>query len=67
MKSSSLVTRGLSIDRAGKTLIWLGALLVAVAVVPAYYTQASALALALICFGLFAIQIKGAVFFYIIH
>ena len=37
--------------------------MVAVAVVPAYYTQSSALALALICFGLFAIQIKGAVFF----
>ena len=65
MMSSSLVTRGLSIDRAGKKLIWLGAVLVAVAVVPAYYTQS--IALALICFGLFAIQIKGAVFFYIIH
>ena len=63
MMSSSLVTRGHSIDRARKTVIWLGALLVAVAVVPAYYTQSSALALALICFGLFAIQIKGAVFF----
>ncbi|GIR72325.1 MAG: hypothetical protein CM15mP74_35760 [Halieaceae bacterium] len=51
MMSSSLVTRGHSIDRARKTVIWLGALLVAVAVVPAYYTQSSALALALICFG----------------
>ena len=61
--SSSLVTRGQSIDRARKTVIWLGAVLVAVAVVPAYYTDSSALALALICFGLFAIQIKGAVFF----
>ena len=61
--SSSLVTRGHSIDGARKTVIWLGAVLVAVAVVPAYYTQSTALALALICFGLFAIQIKGAVFF----
>jgi len=61
--SSSLVTKGQSINRARKTVIWLGAVLVAVAVVPAYYTDSSALALALICFGLFAIQIKGAVFF----
>ena len=61
MMSSALVTRGHSIDRARKTVIWLGAVLVAVAVVPAYYTQSSALAL--ICFGLFTIQIKGAVFF----
>ena len=42
-------------------MIWLGAVLVAVAVVPAYSTQSSALAL--ICFGMFAIQIKVAVFF----
>lgn len=61
--SSSMVTRGHSINRARKTVIWIGAVLVAVAVVPAYYTQSSALALGLICFGLFAIQIKGAVFF----
>ena len=61
--SSSLVTKGQSINRARKTVIWLGAVLVAVAVVPAYYTDSSAVALALICFGLFAIQIKGAVFF----
>ena len=61
--SSSLVTRGHSINRARKTVIWLGAMLVACAVIPAYYVQSSALALGLICFGLFAIQIKGAVFF----
>ena len=30
--------------------------------IPAYYVQSSSLALGLICFGLFAIQIKGAVF-----
>ena len=59
--SSSLVTRGESLDRAPKTVIWLGAALVAV--VLAYYTDYSALALAFICFGLFAIQIKGAVLF----
>jgi len=61
--SSALVTRGQTINRARKTVIWLGAVLVAMAVIPAYYTESSALALALICFGLFAIQIKGSVFF----
>ena len=61
--SSSLVIRGHTINSARKIVIWLGAVLVAVAVVPAYYTQSSALALALICLGLFAIQIKGSVFF----
>ena len=39
------------------------AVLVAVELVPAYYTHSSAVALALICFGLFATQTKGAVFF----
>ena len=61
--SSALVTRGHTINRARKTVIWLGAVLVAFAVIPAYYTASSALALALICFGLFAIQVKGSVFF----
>ena len=61
--SSALVTRGYTINRARKTVIWLGAALVALAVIPAYYTASSALALALICFGLFAIQVKGSVFF----
>ena len=61
--SSALVTRGFTINRARKTVIWLGAVLVALAVIPAYYTASSALALALICFGLFAIQVKGSVFF----
>ena len=63
--SSALVTRGQTINRARKTVIWLGAVLVAMAVIPAYYTESSALALALICFGLFAIQIKGSVFFHL--
>lgn len=61
--SSALVTWGHTINRARKTVIWLGAVLVALAVIPAYYTASSALALALICFGLFAIQVKGSVFF----
>jgi ACS family hexuronate transporter-like MFS transporter len=61
--SSALVTRGYTINRARKTVIWLGAVLVALAVIPAYYTASSTLALALICFGLFAIQVKGSVFF----
>ena len=61
--SSALVTRGYTINRARKTVIWLGAALVALAVIPAYYTASSALALALICFGLFDIQVKGSVFF----
>ena len=61
--SSALVTRGYTINRARKTVIWLGAVLVALAVIPAYYTASSALALALICFVLFAIQVKGSVFF----
>ena len=61
--SSSLVTRGHTINSARKIVIWLGAVLVGVAVVPAYYTRSNASALALICLGLFAIQIKGSVFF----
>ena len=61
--SSALVNRGRSINAARKWVIWLGAVLVALAVILAYYTSSSAVALALICFGLFAIQIKGSVFF----
>jgi len=61
--SSSLVTRGHTINSARKWVIWVGALMVALAVVPAYYTQSTTLAFSLICFGLFAIQVKGAVFF----
>lgn len=61
--SSSLVTRGHTINRARKIVIWLVVVLEAVAVVPAQHSKLSALALALICLGLFAIQIKGSVFF----
>ena len=61
--SSALVRRGQSINSARKWVIWLGAVLVAMAVVPAFYVESSRVALALICFGLFAIQVKGSVFF----
>ncbi len=60
--SSLLVSRGRTINFARKAVIWLGALLVLVTI-PAVYTDSSNLALALICFGMFAIQIKGSVFF----
>ena len=61
--SSALVRRGNSINSARKWVIWLGAVIVAMAVVPAFYVESSRVALALICFGLFAIQVKGSVFF----
>jgi len=61
--SSAIATAGKSINFARKTVIWLGAVLVAAAVVPAYYAESGFVALGLICFGMFAIQIKGAVFF----
>lgn len=60
---SSQLARTHSINFARKTVIWIGAILVAVAVVPAYYASSSMVALGLICFGLFAIQVKGSVFF----
>lgn len=60
--SSWLVTRGRSIDFARKAVIWLGATLVLVTI-PAVQAESSDVALALICFGLFAIQLKGSVFF----
>ena len=60
--SSWLVARGRTINYARKAVIWLGAALVLVTV-PAVQTESAYLALGLICFGLFAIQVKGAVFF----
>ena len=60
--SSWLVSRGRSINFARKAVIWLGAALVLVTI-PAVYTESGYMALALICFGMFAIQIKGSVFF----
>lgn len=60
--SSWLVTRGKSINFARKAVIWLGAVLVLVTI-PAVRAESGYVALALICFGLFAIQVKGSVFF----
>jgi ACS family hexuronate transporter-like MFS transporter len=60
--SSWLVARGRSVNFARKAVIWLGALLVLVAI-PAVRAESGAVALGLICFAMFAIQIKGAVFF----
>lgn len=60
--SSRLVALGKSIDFARKAVIWLGAALVLVTI-PAVMVQSAHVALALICFGLFAIQVKGSVFF----
>lgn len=60
--SSWLLARGNTINFARKAVIWLGAALVLVTI-PAVQAESSYVALALICFGLFAIQIKGSVFF----
>ena len=60
--SSWLVARGHSVNFARKAVIWLGAAFVLVTI-PAVYTDSGYVALALICFGLFAIQVKGSVFF----
>ena len=46
-----------------KWVIWLGAVLVAMAVVPAFYVESSRVALALICFGLVCYSGEGSVFF----
>ncbi len=60
--SSWLVAKGKSINFARKAVIWLGAVMVLITI-PAVQTENSYTALALICFGLFAIQTKGSVFF----
>lgn len=60
--SSWLVAKGKSINFARKAVIWLGATMVLVTI-PAVQAENSYVALGLICFGLFAIQIKGSVFF----
>lgn len=60
--SSWLVARGKTINFARKAVIWLGAAMVLVTI-PAVQAESSYIALALICFGLFAIQVKGSVFF----
>ncbi len=60
--SSWLVASGKSINFARKAVIWLGAAMVLVTI-PAVKADSGYVALALICFGLFAIQVKGSVFF----
>ncbi len=60
--SSWLVQRGRTIDFARKAVIWLGATLVLLAI-PAISGSSSAVALSLICIGLFSIQLKQAVFY----
>jgi len=60
--SSWLVTRGKTVNFARKAVIWLGAAMVLVTI-PAVQAESSYVALGLICFGLFAIQVKGSVFF----
>ncbi len=62
MLSSWLVRNGRTVNFARKAVIWLGALLVLVAI-PAVRADSGLVALLLICFAMFAIQIKGAVFF----
>ena len=60
--SSWLLSKGRSVNVARKAVIWLGALLVLVTI-PAVHADSGMLALLLICFAMFSIQIKGAVFF----
>ncbi|MFK7954693.1 MAG: MFS transporter [Lysobacterales bacterium] len=60
--SSWLLRRGHSLNVARKAVMWTGAVLMLVTI-PAANTESSAVALALICFGMFAIQLRGSVFF----
>ena len=60
--SSWLVKRGYSVNFARKAVIWAGAAMVLVTI-PAVHADSGYTALALICWGMFAIQFKGAVFF----
>jgi len=60
--SSWLITQGRTINFARKAVIWLGALFV-LAVIPAFYTESGYVALALICFTMFAMQVKSSAFF----
>ncbi len=60
--SSKLVARGHTVNFARKAVIWLGASMVLV-VIPAVQAESAMLALGLICFAMFAIQIKSSAFF----
>lgn len=57
-----LIRSGWSVDRSRKTMIWLGALLVPVAL-PAVYADSAMLAVLLIGIGIFGIQMKSASLF----
>ena len=57
-----LVRSGWSVDASRKTLIWIGALLVPLAL-PAVYVDSAALAVVLMGVGIFGIQVKAASLF----
>ena len=57
-----LMDRGMSLDRARKLVIWIGALLVLTAM-PAATTDSASLAIALIAIAMFAIQFKASSMF----
>ena len=57
-----LVRSGWSVDASRKTLIWVGALLVPLAL-PAVYVDSAALAVVLMGVGIFGIQVKAASLF----
>jgi ACS family hexuronate transporter-like MFS transporter len=57
-----LVRSGWSVDASRKTLIWVGALLVPLAL-PAVYVDSAALAVLLMGLGIFGIQVKSASLF----
>lgn len=54
-----LIGRGMSINAARKWVIWIGALLVPVAL-PAVFAESAYVAIALICIAMFAIQVKSS-------
>lgn len=57
-----LIRRGWSVDASRKTLIWIGALLVPLAL-PAVYVDSAVLAVLLMGLGIFGIQVKSASLF----
>jgi ACS family hexuronate transporter-like MFS transporter len=57
-----MIARGVELDRARKRVIWLGALLVPVAL-PAVFVESPVLAVLLVSGALFAIQVKQASLF----
>lgn len=57
-----LIRSGWSVDASRKTMIWIGALLVPLAL-PAVYVESAALAVLLMGLGIFGIQVKSASLF----